>query len=259
MPFLGIGLHVIVAIFFAIHAVRSGRELYWLFILFMFPLLGSVVYFAVVFLPDARLQRGVRRAGAAIDQIVQPGRAVREARAAFDISPSADHRLRLAEALLAAGGADAVAEAVEHYEACLQGPFGSDPEICLGAARAHLAHRQPASAIGILVSLRAARPAFRPEQLALTLAEAYQDAGRGEEAGVEYELAAQRFASVDARAGLALWALAHGRAQVAERELAELALVRRHMNKHTRRQYQALFNRLDSASAKGAPAQSSAA
>ena len=60
MPFLGLGLHVIVAVFFAIHAVRTGRELYWLIILFMFPLLGSIVYFAVVVLPDTRLRSGAR-------------------------------------------------------------------------------------------------------------------------------------------------------------------------------------------------------
>ena len=48
MPFVGLGLHVLVALFFAIHAVRSGQNMYWLFILFVFPLLGSIVYFVVV-------------------------------------------------------------------------------------------------------------------------------------------------------------------------------------------------------------------
>ena len=52
MPIFGIGLHILIAIFFAIHAIRTGRELYWLVILFMFPLLGSIVYFAAVFLPS---------------------------------------------------------------------------------------------------------------------------------------------------------------------------------------------------------------
>ncbi|AEG69672.1 conserved transmembrane protein of unknown function [Ralstonia solanacearum Po82] len=45
MPFLGIGFHVIVALFFAVHAVRTHQSMYWLFILFAFPLLGSVAYF----------------------------------------------------------------------------------------------------------------------------------------------------------------------------------------------------------------------
>jgi len=247
MPFLGIGLHVFVAIFFAIHAVRSGRELYWLFILFAFPLLGSVVYFAVVFLPDARLQRGVRRAGAVIDRAVQPDRPVKEARAAFELTPTAANRMRLATALLDAGGRDQVAEAVTHYDACLRGPFAGDADIQLGAARAHLANANPAEAVGILVSLRCAQPGFRPEQVGLALAEAYRGAGRIQEAGVEYEAVATRFGSVEARASLALWALENGRHELAAREMQELALVRRHMNRHTRSQYQALFSRLDSA------------
>ncbi len=247
MPFLGLGLHVIVALFFAIHAVRTGRELYWLVILFMFPLLGSVVYFAVVFLPDARLRRGVRRAGAVIERAVQPGRPVRDARAAFELTPTAANRVQLAQSLLATGEPEKIAEAVSHYDACLSGPFAGDAEILLGAARARLANTQPAQAIGILVTLRAAQPGFRQEQVALALAEAYDAAGRGAEAGVEYEALVDRFGSIEARAGLALWALANGRADLARREMAELDLVRRHMARHTKQQYQSLFRRLDAA------------
>jgi hypothetical protein len=44
MPIVGLGLHLLIALFFAVHAVRSGQQLFWLFILFSFPLLGSVVY-----------------------------------------------------------------------------------------------------------------------------------------------------------------------------------------------------------------------
>ncbi|WP_426189973.1 hypothetical protein [Massilia sp. DWR3-1-1] len=249
MPFLGLGLHVIVALFFAIHAVRTGRELYWLLILFMFPLLGSVVYFAVVFLPDARLQRGLARATGAIDRAVQPGRPVREARAAFALAPTAANRVSLATALLDTGEADAIAEAVDHYDACLAGPFAGDAELQLGAARARLANAQPGEAIGILVTVRAAQPGFRPEQLGLTLAAAYDSAGRHAEAGVEYEALVERFASIEARAGLAMWALAHGRPDLAGRELKELDLVRQHLNKHARGQYRALFQKLDGARA----------
>ena len=52
MPyFFGIGLHVFVAIFFAVHAMRNNQGIYWLFILFAFPLLGSVVYFVAIGIP----------------------------------------------------------------------------------------------------------------------------------------------------------------------------------------------------------------
>ena len=33
MPIAGLGLHVLTAIFFAAHAIRSGQERYWLWIL----------------------------------------------------------------------------------------------------------------------------------------------------------------------------------------------------------------------------------
>ena len=61
MHIAGIGLHVIIALFFAVHAVRSGQNNYWLFILFAFPLLGSVVYFFANLLPNSRLQRHARQ------------------------------------------------------------------------------------------------------------------------------------------------------------------------------------------------------
>jgi hypothetical protein len=246
MPIFGIGLHIVIAVFFAIHAVRSGRELYWLVILFMFPLLGSIVYFAVVFLPDARLQRGVRKAGSAIQQTLNPGREMREAQLAFDLTPTVHNQMRLAASLFDAG---MIAQAVGHYDACLRGPFGGDAEIGVGAARAKLANGQPQEAIGILVSLRATQPNFRAEQVGLLLASAYAAADRDDEAGREYEELAQRFASVETRAELALWAIARGERELAERELKELAHARKHMTKYTRRLHQPFFKRLDAASA----------
>ena len=246
MTIFGLGLHLIIAIFFAIHAVRSGRELYWLAILFMFPLLGSIVYFAVVFLPDARLQRGVRKAGSAIQETLNPGREIRAAQQAFDLAPTAHNQMRLGAALFDAG---MIAQSVEQYDACLRGPSGGDAEIGVGAARAKLANGQPQEAIGLLVSLRARQLGFRPEQVGLLLASAYAAAGRQEEAGREYEELAQHFGSVETRAELALWAIARGERALADRELKELELARKHMTKHTRNLHQDLFKRLDAASA----------
>jgi hypothetical protein len=137
MPFLGIGgLHVIVAIYFAIHVIRQGREMYWLFILFAFPLLGSIVYFFAIYLPSIRHHRHTRTAQRMIQQVVDPGRELRDARHAFDLTPTGNNRARLAAALLATGSA---AEAIEHYKACLSGPFANDPKFLTGYAEACLA------------------------------------------------------------------------------------------------------------------------
>lgn len=151
----GIGLHVIVAIFFAVHAVRTHQNMYWLLLLFIFPGLGSIVYFFAIYLPSLRQTRGARAASRAIKQIVDPNRAVREARDAFDRAPTVDHRMRLGAALLDAGNAP---EALEHYQAAANGPFASDPALLEGLARAQLATNRPADAQATLERLFAANP-----------------------------------------------------------------------------------------------------
>lgn len=246
MPFLGVGLHVLVAIFFAIHAVRTGRELYWLFILFAFPLLGSIVYFAVVFLPDTRLQRGARKAGAVLQKTIDPGRDLRVAQHAFDLTPTAHNQMVLAAALLDAGK---VTEAVAQYDACLQGPFANDAEINFGAARAHLAYGQPQTAIRLLEKLREQHPNFRVEQSSLLLARAYAAAGMHDQAGALFDTTAQRFGSLETRAELYIWAVGQGAVALADRESGELAHARKHMAKHVRAVHADLFKRIDAASA----------
>ncbi len=244
MPILGLGLHLIVAIFFAVHAVRTGRQLYWLLILFAFPLLGSFVYFAAVFLPHSRLERQARMAGHALQKKLDPGRAVREARQAFDLTPTAHNQMRLASALLEAGQAT---EAVAQFDACLQGPFAHDAEVILGAARAKAAHGQPDAAIGLLASLQAKQPGFRPEETGLALGRAYAASGRQMEAGAQFSALAERFGSIEARVELALWALANHDEAVAQRELKEIEHARRHMNRYTLDLHRELFRRLDAA------------
>jgi hypothetical protein len=246
MQFFGIGIHVLIALFFAIHAVRERREMVWLFVLFAFPLLGSIVYFVAVFLPSSRLQHSAHMAGRALQASLDPGREVRDAQRAFELTPTAHNQIRLANALLGAGQA---ARAVEHYEAGLQGPFARDAELRLGAARAHLANGQAANAIALLEALAAGQPGFRPEQLGLLLGQAYAAAGRQDEAGSQFAHAAQRFGSLEARAELAIWALANGKPALAEPELQEIERTRKHMPGHARKLNQDLFRRLDAARA----------
>ncbi|HEY2024909.1 tetratricopeptide repeat protein [Paraburkholderia sp.] len=158
MLYSGIGLHVFVAIFFAVHAVRHNQGIYWLFILFAFPLLGSVVYFFAVFLPGLRQSRGARVATQAITQFVDPNRALREARADFDRAPTVQHRMRLGDALLEAGNPR---EALEHFQAAANGPFANDPALLLGLARSQFALGDYPATRSTLANLFAVNPQAR--------------------------------------------------------------------------------------------------
>ncbi|MEW7847968.1 tetratricopeptide repeat protein [Massilia aurea] len=250
MPIIGLALHFLIALFFAVHALRNGRQMVWLLILFSFPLLGSLAYFVAEYLPASRLERQGRIAGRALQKSIDPGRDVRDARRVFDLTPTAHNQMRLAAALLDAGQSD---EAVQHYDACLGGPFAGDPEVALGAARANAAHGRPAAAIALLVSLQDRQPGFRADDVGLALGRAYAANNQQNEAGVQFEALVERFGSVEARVELVLWAIANGSDDVAQRELKEIVHARKHMGKHTRDLHRELFRRLDAAIAAKQP------
>ncbi len=231
MPFAGLGLHLLVALFFAVHAVRSGQQMYWLIILFSFPLLGSVVYFFAIYLPNSRLERGARQVVRQAAKALDPTRELRAARAAIEDAPTAQNQMRLAAALLEAGVAE---EAASTYEACLKGPFASDPDIRFGAARACLAAGRAAAAVQHLQAIRAERPDYRAEQLALLLARALAAAGRGDEARAEFESALARHGSFEARAEYAIWAAENRDLALATRLHGEIEQATRRWNRHTR-------------------------
>jgi hypothetical protein len=244
MPFLGVGLHILVALFFAIHAIRNGREMYWLLILFSFPLLGSVVYFFAIYMPSTRLEHNIGKAGKAVLGKLDPGRTLREAQQAFDLTPTAHNQTLLANAMLDAG---MYKEAVAQFDACLRGPFANDPEIIFAAAHARLANGDSAAAVAALEALRAKQPGFRPEQLGLLLARSFAAAGMQTQAGQEFAGVVERYNGLEARVEYALWALERQDRGVAQAQLKEVEHTRKHMNKYTRSLHADLFRRLDTA------------
>jgi hypothetical protein len=246
MYIFGIGISVLVAIFFAVHVIRTGQPMYWLMILFLFPGIASLVYFIAVYLPNSRLQHGARKAVSAAAKTLDPGRALREARDAYDFTPTAQNQMRLASALLEAGNAE---EAAATYEACLNGPFSGDLEIRYGAARATLASGRAAAAVTHLQTIRASDDKFRPEQVSLLLAQALAAAGRQEEAGAEFEFALGRYNSFTVQAEFAIWAASVGDAGKAHQLYGELQRTMERWPRHTREMNQPLVRRLNAAMA----------
>lgn len=241
MPFIGIGLHLLVAIFFAVHAVRTGRDMYWLLLLFMFPLLGSVVYFFAVFLPESQLDRKVNRTVNAVARTLDPGRTLREAQAAFEMTPTAQNQMALANAMLESGDA---AGAARHFESCLQGPFARDAQMRVGAARARLINGEGAAALQLLQAVREDNPSHAPEAMCLLLARAHDSVGNDAQAQAELRHCHEKFGGLEAKVEYAIWAHKKGQADLAAQLRAEIAKAVKHMPKHARKLNQPLLNRL---------------
>ncbi len=244
MPIFGLGLHIIVALFFAIHAVRNGRPMYWLLILFTFPLLGSIVYFFAEYLPSSNVDRTVRKASNVTLKILDPTRELRDARRAFEMTPTIQNRMRLAAALDNAGEFD---EAAEQFDACLKGPFAEDQEVCFGAAKAKFHNRQHQECIALLLKIRAKQENFRPEELTLLLANAYAESGIQDKAKEEFITAMDRHGSPETLLQYALWSVSAGDIATAKNLKEEIDKLWKGWNKHTRNLHKPKIDQLASA------------
>ena len=197
MPFAGLGLHVIIAIYFATHALRTGQDKYWLFILFAFPGIGSLVYALTIWLPDARNSRQGQLAMRGVRQLLDPTRELREAQEAIEVSATPANRLRLADALLGAGRAS---ESVVQYQAVLNGLYADDPQVRIHLARALVEAGQPQPARELLDKLIAEQPKLKSPEGHLVYARAAAAAGDRERARAEFESLVSYYAGLEARA-----------------------------------------------------------
>lgn len=196
MPILGLGLHVLIAIFFAVHAVRSGQERYWLFVIFMFPLLGSVVYGLAIWLPEASRSRSGQKLVRGLRNSLDPGRDLRDAEFELKRSSTIANRVRVADALHAnARHADAVAS----YRDALQGVHGDDPDIQVKLARALLDDNQAEEARKLLETLIAQQPDYRSSDGHLVYARALAAVGDRAKARDEFDTLIRYYAGLEAR------------------------------------------------------------
>jgi hypothetical protein len=254
MPILGI-LDIAIAVFFAVHALRTGRNMVWLFVLLMFPFLGSLVYFFAEFLPEMRHSGVARKSVRVVNRLVDPGRALREAQLAFDRTPTVDNRARLAEALMARGDFDV---AIEQYQACATGPYAKDAKFRRGLARAQLAGGWFAEAADTLSRLLADDPSQGQGEASLWLAQALAQSGDEAGALAAFERARQSHPSTETDCAYGLFLARIGRTEAA-RPLLEGVLhnarvgtaTSRELNREAIDQARAALKALDE---RGAPA-----
>ncbi|HET7772812.1 MAG TPA: tetratricopeptide repeat protein [Burkholderiaceae bacterium] len=231
MPILGLGLHIIVAVFFAIHAMRTGRNMTWLFVLFAFPLLGSIVYFFAEYMGDMRNNPAARKAYRAMEKALDPERELRDATREYEISPSVQNRMRLAAAELNKGNA---AAARDHYRASLNGPMADDPEVLRGLARAEIETGDGESALHTLAALAKARPDFHPDDVALLEARACALSRAQPETLAAFEAAAQLASGLEAKARFIAWLVSVGQLDAARRIQADIDQSTKHWPAHAR-------------------------
>lgn len=230
MPYLLIPLLQITCI---IHALRSGRDRTWIYILALLPGVGAVAYLVVEILPGlwhSRTGRGLQQQAI---RSLDPSREVRRRREALEEADTVDNHRLLAEALAAAGEFNA---AVEIYHGILTGIHADDPGMLLGMAEAAFAAGRFDEALQTVLRLGETNPSYQPVAAQLLYARTLEALRRDDEAAHEYEQLVTHAPGEEVRCRYAMLLQRRGRALEALGLFKEILSRSRRAPGHYRRQ-----------------------
>jgi hypothetical protein len=179
-----------------VHVLRSGRNMYWIFILIIAPGIGGLAYFIVEMLPDLMNSWRTRRTLRAVRRTLDPGVDLRQRQRQHRLSGSVDAARHLASELIASGR---YAEAIQHYESVLTGLYEHDPDLMLGLATAQFGDERFEEARDTLDLLMQKNPDFKSPEGHLLYARATEACGDEVKALEEYKAVAAYFAGAEAR------------------------------------------------------------
>ncbi|HEY0649044.1 tetratricopeptide repeat protein [Phenylobacterium sp.] len=215
-----IGLSLILSIALAVHVVRTGRELFWLWIILIFQPIGGLVYFLAILLPELSRGSTARRLEQSARAALDPMREYREAKQACEDTPTVRNQSRLAQAAAALGRHD---EAERLYAEAAQGIHAEDPALLLGRANALLELGRPQEAVAVIELIPGGETVdpLAPGAV-LALARAHESLGHAAEADAAYAEAIQRMAGFEAFGRYAAFMARNGRNDEARAAIADM-------------------------------------
>ena len=200
---------VLLQIACAYHAYRNGHSQPWLFIILLFPLIGSIIYIVAVVLPGFQHTKEAQQLATGVRKLIDPDKDLRERLQQAELVDSADAKRGLAEELMRRGDFPAAARLLE---GAATGVYADDPALLFMLARARFGAFDFVGTQKTLDDLRVANPNWQSGDAHLLYARALE--GQGQEAAAlsEYEAVAKYFAGEEAKCRLAMYLQKLGRA-----------------------------------------------
>ncbi len=216
---------IVVEVVLIIHAIKTGRNFLWVWVLLLLPGAGSVAYIAVELVPELFRSSTARRTARGMKRALDPGANLRryenEARVTGDVAS----RQRYADELARHGRYD---EAIGVYRQILTGLYAQDPNIMLGLAKAQFGKGDATAARTTLDELVRLNPDFRSPEGHLLYARALEVEGNVAKALEEYKALAPSYPGAEASVRYAQLLKAQGQSAEAAtiaRELLEQARI----------------------------------
>ena len=218
MPVL-LGLSYALNILCIVHAIRTGRANYWIYILVLAPGIGSVCYLFMELLPSTRGTRTGRKVEAGLLRAIDPDRTLRERQLEWDRTGTPKAGMELAEEQVARGN-HAAARLL--YARIMTGMYEFDPSMLIGRARAEFEAGDFAAARRSLELVQEHNPGHVSRTGHLLYARSLEGLGEIGKATEEYEALVLTYPGPEAKARFALMLEANGREARARSLFAEL-------------------------------------
>jgi hypothetical protein len=202
-----------------IHVLRTGREMFWLWLFIIGPMIAPAFYLFAVLIPEWMGGRTARGLGRATQQALDPDRDYRNAMRALEDTPTIGNRMKVAQAAAALGRWD---DAEAQWAQCVDSHWAEDPAVLIGHANALLELGRCQEALARLEQLKKLGREGETPVVALAFARAYEGLGRNQEADDAYRFAADRVPGLEAGGRYVAFMAKAGRRQDAETGLAEL-------------------------------------
>jgi|SRR5581483_5653387 len=208
-----------------IHAIKTGRNFIWIWVIVLLPYAGPLAYIAVEILPDLFRSRTVQRTTRGFKKAMDPEADLRRYEGEARLAGNVASRQRYAEELSKHGRHD---EAIAQYREALTGLYEHDANLMLGLAQAQFAKGDATAARTTLDDLIRLNPDFRSPQGHLLYARALEAEGNYQKALEEYAALAPSYPGAEAAVRYAQLLKSQGRredAQKVARELLEQARI----------------------------------
>ncbi len=206
MPFIGLSLIIQIAL--AIHVVKTGREIYWIYLIVFLPGIGSAIYFFTQILPELGQSRGAHVAKNSLIKAIDPQRELRKRKDQLALANTLENKQKLAKECLEAQLYD---DAIELFNSCLKGVGEGDPHIMLDLAQAYFGGQSYQKCIETLDELIKRNPQFNSTEGHLLYARGLEHLDKYDEAIKEYEVVSENYPGEEGRVRYGLLLLKLGK------------------------------------------------
>src|SRR5262252_4080156 len=157
-------LTVLIQFCFAFHALKTGRQYWWIFVIMAFPVMGCIIYYFVEVFPGSREHRKANKAARALARALAPDADLKKRAEELEICGSLDNKIALAQECMTH---QMYAEAARLYESCLNGTYASDGAILFGFAKASVEGGDWDKSAGAIARLKKDAPKMRTQEVRL--------------------------------------------------------------------------------------------